>query len=83
MHAQDLDKISPNPSLTSPPLARRVCTPHRPYDPTWKPHGCTLSPSFALALVVPEIAHLELPTPSLLPRPSKRAQYPPCTLRVP
>jgi hypothetical protein len=44
MHAPNLAQILSNPSHPSPPLARRVSTPHRPCDPTWQPHGCTLAP---------------------------------------
>jgi hypothetical protein len=47
------------------------------------PTGAPYPPPFALALVAPEAAHLVLPTPTLSPRPSKHAQHPPCTSRVP
>jgi hypothetical protein len=57
--------------------------PTAPVTPPGSPTGAPYRPLFALALAAPEIAHLELPTPSLSPRPSKRVQYPPCTSRVP
>jgi hypothetical protein len=57
--------------------------PTAPVTPPRSPMGAPYPPPFALALAAPEAAHLELPTPSLSPRPSKHAQHPPCTSRVP
>jgi hypothetical protein len=40
---QDLARILSHPSLSSPPLARRVPVPKRPHNPTSQPLGCPLS----------------------------------------